>query len=111
MKEFIEKLIERLEEYKDSHLIEHDSEECLHCKENEDDWCDCRNCNICVRDKARAIVKELAEEYKPKTQSDKIRSMSDEELAEFFSERDKIPNRYKCKEIEDWIKWLKSEAE
>ena len=110
MKEFIEKLIERLEGYKDSHLIKHDSEECLHCKENEDDWCDCRNCNICVWDKARAIVKELAEEYKPKTQADKIRSMSDEELAEFFSERDKIPNRYKCKEIEDWIKWLQSEA-
>lgn len=84
MKEFIEKLIERLEQYKDTHLIEHDSEECLHCKENEDDWCDCRNCFICVYDKAKAIVKELAEEYKPKTQADKIRAMSDEELADYI---------------------------
>ena len=123
MREFIEKLIERLEEYKDSHLIEHDSEECLHCEENEDDWCDCRNCNICVWDKARAIVKELAEEYKPKTQADKIRSMSDEELAELFAQ-------YSCEDadytsllpIKDckWgtkqevidrnLKWLQSEA-
>ncbi len=61
-------------------------------------------------EKSIEIINELAEEYKPKTQADKIRSMSDEELAEFFSERDKIPNRYKCKEIEDWIKWLQSEA-
>ena len=64
MKEFIEKLISRLEEYEDSHLIEHDSEESLHCQKNEDDWCNCRNCLICVWDKAKAIVKELAEEYK-----------------------------------------------
>lgn len=63
MKEFIEKLIGRLEEYKDTHLIEHDSEECLHCSENEDDWCNCRDCFICVWDKAKAIVKELAEKY------------------------------------------------
>ena len=64
MKEFAEKLIERLEEYKYTHLIEHDSEEYLHCRENEDEWCNCRNCFICVWDKAKAIVKELAEEYK-----------------------------------------------
>lgn len=112
MKEFIEKLIDRLGEYKYSHLLEHNSEECLHCQENEDDWnCFNRNCLVCVCDRTISIINELAEEYKPKTQADKIRSMSDEELAEFFSERDKIPNRYKCKEIEDWIKWLKSEAE
>ncbi len=67
MKEFVEKLIERLEEYKDSHLIEHDSEECLHCKEKEDDWCDCRDCIICVWDKAKAIVKEIAQEYSTDT--------------------------------------------
>ena len=63
MNEFIEKLIGRLEEYKDSHLIEHDSEECLHCQENEDDWCNCRDCSICVWDKAVEIVNQLAEEY------------------------------------------------
>lgn len=132
MKEFIDKLIERLEEYKDSHLIEHDSEECLHCKENEDDWCVCRNCNICVWDKTRAIVKELAEEYKPKTQAGKIRSMSDEELADYIifvggGYNEKIPyckSIPQCTEILDsgrivpnemcrecLVKWLQSEAE
>lgn len=51
--------------------------------------------------------------FKPKaiTNADKIRAMNDEELAEFFSKRDKIPNRCKCREIEDWIKWLQFEAE
>lgn len=62
--EFVEKLRERLGKYEYSHLVEHDTEECLHCRENEDDWCNCRNCFICVWDKAKAIVKELAEEYK-----------------------------------------------
>ena len=64
MKEFIEKLIGRLEEYKYTHLTEHDSEECLHCKENEDDWCQCRNCLICAFEKSEKIVNQLAEEYK-----------------------------------------------
>lgn len=63
MKGFIDKLITRLEEYKYSHLTEHDSEECLHCKENDDDWCDYRNCLICAFEKSEKIVKELAEEY------------------------------------------------
>lgn len=61
--EFVEKLKERLGEYEYSHLVEHDTEECLHCRENEDDWCNCRNCFICVWDKAKAIVKELEDEY------------------------------------------------
>lgn len=83
--DWVEKLNERLEEYKYSHLTEHDSEECLHCKENEDDWnCFNRNCLVCVCDRTISIVNELAEEYKPKTQADKIRSMSDEELADML---------------------------
>lgn len=61
--EFVKELRERLREYGYSHLVEHDTEECLHCRENEDVWCNCRNCFICVWDKAEAIVKELAEEY------------------------------------------------
>lgn len=63
MKEFIEKLIERLEEYKYTHLTEHDSEECLHCKVIGNDWCEYRNCPICAFEKSEKIVKELAEEY------------------------------------------------
>ena len=63
MKEFIEKLISRLEEYKYTHLIEHDSEECLHCKENDDDWCEYRSCLICAFEKSEKIVKEVTKEY------------------------------------------------
>ena len=62
MRKFAEKLIERLEEYKYTHLIEHDSEQCLHCTE-----VDCENgtdCTFCILDKTKEIVKELAEEHK-----------------------------------------------
>ena len=62
MKEFIEKLIERLEEYKYSHLIERDSEMLEHCKEKEMD-CEGSDCFLCVWDKATEIVNQLAEEY------------------------------------------------
>ena len=93
MKDFIEKLIERLEENSFDMSLENP------------------DCKAVWTDKAKEIVNELAEEYKPKTNADKIRSMSDEELAEFFSKRDKIPDTYKCKEVNDWIEWLQSEAE
>ena len=63
MKEFIEKLIGRLEEYKYSHLIEHDSERIEHCKEKER-YCQGNDCSLCVWDKATEIVNQLAEEYK-----------------------------------------------
>ena len=74
-------------------------ETCAYIGKSENDY----PCNKCTRN--------ASDKWKQMTNADKIRSMSDEELAEFFSERDKIPNRYKCKEIEDWIKWLQSEAE
>ena len=100
MKEFIDKLIERLEKEK---IIAFKTYRAFDMNTDLG-----RMFGI---EKSIEIINELAEEYKSKTQADKIRLMSDEELAEFFSERDKIPNRYKCKEIEDWIKWLQSEAE
>ena len=62
MKEFIEKLIGRLEEYKDSHLIERDSGQSEHCLGQED--CEMMDCTLCVWDKAIEIVNQLAEEYK-----------------------------------------------
>ena len=61
VKEFVEKLAERLEEYKYTHLTERDSEVCLHCTET-----NCgigEDCCFCVIDKAKEIVNELAEEY------------------------------------------------
>lgn len=61
MQEFIDKLIGRLEEYEQSHLIEHKSEQSLHCKEVGD----CRDsvCALCVWDKAKEIIKKLAGEH------------------------------------------------
>ena len=95
MKEFIEKLIERLEEIKIYYA---------------EDFSQGYSCEVgCVeRHEVEKIINELAEEYKPKTQADKIRSMSDEELAELFtklawnSEVQTTPLKY--------LDWLQSEA-
>ena len=111
MKQFVDELINRLSKYEYSHLVEHESEECLHCKENEDDWCDCRDCLLCVMDSAKKIIKEVAEEYKPKTNADHIRAMSDKELAEYFSELIKDTQEYEyCVDVEDWLKWMQTET-
>lgn len=50
--------------------------------------------------------------YKRMTNADRIRAMSDEELAEHFSEliKDTYENEY-CKDVNDWLKWLQSEVE
>ena len=61
MNEAFEKIFEKLEEYEYNDLIEHDSEQCEHCKR-----IDCEigmDCSICVMDKAKQIVQEVAEEY------------------------------------------------
>lgn len=63
MKEFIDKLIERFEEYKDSHLIEHNSERLKHCKEVGHMACDGADCFLCVWDKAKEIANEFSKEY------------------------------------------------
>ena len=65
------------------------------------------------------IVNELAEEYKVseiptgsecKTNADIIRSMTDEELAEYISELIRNSHEYMTGEG-DWLIWLQSEAE
>lgn len=56
-----EKILERLEKYEYNDLIEHNSEQCEHCKS-----IDCgigMDCTICVMDKAKEIVQEVEEEY------------------------------------------------
>ena len=49
------------------------------------------------------------EHYKAMTNADKIRSMTDEELAELLNEKLQQISCGDCKEI--LLKWLKSEAE
>ena len=61
MNKAFEKILDRLEEYENNDLTEHDSELCEHCKR-----IDCEigmDCFICVMDKAKQIVQEVAEEY------------------------------------------------
>ena len=60
MKKLIEKIIGKLEEYRDENLVEHDSEMANHCKQ---DCNDANDCTLCVWDKAIEIVKQEAEKY------------------------------------------------
>ena len=64
MKEVFEKIIEKLEEYRDENLVEHDSEMANHCKQ---DCNDVNDCTLCVWDKAIEIVKQEAEKFVPDT--------------------------------------------
>lgn len=119
MQEFIEKLIERLKE-KEQILLDNTKD---------------IGCTIGIVNAmkcSKEIVNQLAEEYKPKTRADKIRSMSDEELADYIifigaNIEEKIPyckSTPQCTEILDsgrivpngmcrecLVKYLQSEAE
>ena len=64
MKKSIAKIIEKLEEYRDENLVEHDSEMANHCKQ---DCNDINDCTLCVWDKAIEIVKQEAEKFVPDT--------------------------------------------
>lgn len=44
------------------------------------------------------------------TNADRIRSMTDEELAEYFSDLIRDTQEYEyCENSSDWLKWLKKE--
>ena len=94
MKQFIDKLIERLEEYKYSHLVEHDSERLEHCKEKEK-YCEGSDCFLCVWDKAIEIVNQLAEEYSSKS--------SGLENDGWIPCSERLPSR---EEVEEWATFL-----
>lgn len=117
MKEFIDKLIGRLEE----ELKVTREMQTIQCKGNDGYGTPLQaklSGEISAFLKVQNIVNQLAEEYKPKTNADKIRSMTDEELAEFLNDFDICPHcEYQdvscgaidCKEM--FLKWLQSEAE
>lgn len=89
MKEFVEKLIGRLEECKKIEKCNLYSgiEEGFgysHCSDAFEDGQTLGAFN--AYSNMLDFIKELAEEYKPKTNAGKIRNMSDEELAEFLGE-------------------------
>ena len=60
MNEAFSKIVEKLEEYRDENLVEHDSEMANHCKQ---DCNDVSDCTLCVWDKAIEIVKQEAEKF------------------------------------------------
>ena len=112
MKEFIDKLIERLEKEK---IIAFKTYRAFDMNTDLG-----RMFGI---EKSIEIINELAEEYKSKTQADKIRSMSDEELAELFAQFSCEDADYtsllpikdckwgtKQEVIDRNLKWLQSEA-
>ena len=63
-------------------------------------------------------VKEILEQEKekPQTNADRIRNMTDEELAEFLKEVKEDyqwanPDYPDCDDCGEWLEWLKSESE
>lgn len=100
MKKFIEKLIGRLEDEKDT---AYNTYMCLEMKVDLG-----RAFGV---ERAIEIVNELAEEYKPKTNADKIRTMNDEELAEWLFKHDTITYCHGRLNTEELLQWLQSEAE
>ena len=124
MKEFVEKLIERLEEYKYTHLMERDSEQCLHCTEiNCESGTDC---TFCVIDKAKEIVNELAEEYnqEPFTNFETIRrnrldcevpsdcfeQIKEVRVIDEWTEETKVFNQDSTKNNQGWIPCIGCES-
>ena len=63
MNKAFEEILEELEKYKCSHLIERTSEQLIHCTETEDGECFGVECTMCVFNKAIKIVQEVAEEF------------------------------------------------
>lgn len=127
MREFIEKLIGRLEEKENETVLKAPNTSDISNAEYQKWMMKSYGFKESIE-----IVNELAEEYKPKTQADKIRLMSDEELADYIifigaNIEEKIPyckSTPQCTEILDsgrivpdkmcrecLVKWLKSEAE
>ena len=67
---------------------------------------------------SEAEVKEILEQEKekPKTNADRIRGMTDDELAEFLKEvkgdyQWANPDYPDCDDCGKWLEWLKSESE
>lgn len=83
---------------------------CMNCINLQNNWCDM------VSDSPDKNVERECDTYERMTNGDKIRSMSDEELAEFLC---KVKSDYQWLEHEfpseeecgEWEEWLQSEVE
>ena len=63
--------------------------------------------DLCGKDSADATVFAYAEKKKPVTNADRIRAMTDEELADYLRWHNDLYSRNGM----DWLDWLRQEAE
>lgn len=69
------------------------------------------NCRLCKTESDLCKDCHEGSEFKRMSQADKIKSMSNEELAEFFSELIKDTKMHSYSEDSaDWLEWLKEEV-
>lgn len=70
------------------------------------DWCDY------IVDSPDTECERECDFFEPETNADRIRNMSDEELAEHFSDliKDTQEHEY-CEDVSDWLIWLQKEVE
>ena len=72
------------------------------------------DCNVCINGKTPSYSATCVEcglsrkNFKPITNADRIRAMTDEELAEFI--RDQIIDRNMGIPSETWLDWLRQEV-
>ena len=78
---------------------------------------ECKNC--ANMDNEYCFACDNGNQFKPMTNGDRIRSMSDEELAEWIAKKLTCPSyEYPCSELathkkccQCWINWLKQEVD
>lgn len=104
MEKFIKKLINKLEE--ELKLAEIDRERYFHGNATQFNYGKAVGYGNGIQT-AIESAKELAQEYNPKTRADRIRNMSDEELADFM---DGLMSDFDAGK-EDILEYLKSELE
>ena len=87
--------------------VSFDGKNCGSCKHlNERGYCNFTACII------PCTVRTTIPEVKPQTNGDRIRSMTDEELASYLARLESLQRPvYARKEKADWLDWLKQEAE
>ena len=99
-----EKILEKLEDYQYSHLVEHDSERIEHCKEQEG-RCEGSDCFLCILDRAIEIVQEVAKEY---DEFDVIYKKVCE-LEKEYAENADNENVSRCIRLENLLQYFKEE--
>ena len=71
-------------------------------------------CNWCpkINDSVDIEIDRECDKYDGMTNADRIRNMTDEELAEYFSDliKDTQEHEY-CDDVSDWLDWLQKEVE